>query len=114
MWRFVIFLQGAKMRLPLTSKLFRLTLGLCLVATLAFSATPTGLTSTGKVSLKSAGPLAFGPDGILFVGDSLGTAVVALDTQDNKAASNAPQVDIKGLNQKIAAMLGTSADQILI
>ena len=27
--------------------------------------------ATGKVELQSAGPLAFGPDGLLFVGDSL-------------------------------------------
>ena len=39
---------------------------------------------SGKVQLMSAGALAFGPDGILFVGDSVGGAVVAIDTATRK------------------------------
>src|SRR6187401_2613677 len=60
----------------------------------------------GKADLKSAGALAFGPDGVLFVGDSIGGAIVALDTQD-RAASEATAVEVVGLSEKIAAMLGT-------
>lgn len=63
--------------------------------------------------LKSAGVLAFGPDGVLFVGDSMGGSVHALETGDNKSAKAAP-LEVKGLNEKLAAMLGTTADQILI
>ena len=40
-------------------------------AAVAFSASEATLKS-GKADLKSAGPLAFGPEGILFVGDSAG------------------------------------------
>jgi hypothetical protein len=69
---------------------------------------------TGKATLKSAGPLAFGPDGILFVGDSLGASIVALDTGDKASKKSAAAVEIKGLNEKIAAALGTTADQIMI
>lgn len=36
---------------------------------------------SGKVQLQSAGALAFGPNGMLFVGDNLGGSVVAIDTQ---------------------------------
>src|SRR5438552_298479 len=68
----------------------------------------------GKADLKSAGQLAFGPDGILFVGDSMAGAVVAIDTGDTKSVVSAGKIDIKGINQKIAALLGTTADQILI
>jgi hypothetical protein len=57
--------------------------------------------------------MAFGPEGILFVGDSAGGAVYAFDTADTKAAK-AGAVEVKGLNEKIASMLGASADQILI
>jgi len=67
----------------------------------------------GKAELKSAGPLAFGPDGILFVGDSLGAAIFAIDTGDTKAASPA-SVEIKGINEKIAGLVGAAPDQILI
>src|SRR5262245_7165445 len=69
--------------------------------------------SKGKAELKSAGPLAFGPDGVLFVGDSLDGAIVALATEDTKPGKAQP-TDIKAVNEKIAALLGTTTDQILI
>lgn len=67
----------------------------------------------GKPDLKSAGVMAFGPDGILFVGDPLGASIFAFDTQDRTPAS-ARSVEIQGINEKIAALLGTAPDQILI
>jgi hypothetical protein len=84
---------------------------LALLATSA-QAEPQGM-STGKVELKSAGPLAFGPEGVLFVGDSADGSVVALSTGDTKPGK-APPADIKAVNEKIAALLGTAPDQILI
>lgn len=77
------------------------------------AASTNGLTP-GTVALRSAGPLAFGPDGILFIGDSLAGAVLAVDTRDTVEAKVAPAVDIKGINEKIAALLGTETRQILI
>src|SRR4026209_859018 len=68
----------------------------------------------GNPVLKSAGPLAFGPEGILFVADTKGAAVVAIATGDTKPASSAKLLKVEGVNQKIAALLGTSADQVLI
>ncbi len=67
----------------------------------------------GKAELKSTGPLAFGPDGILFASDTRAAAIVAIATGDTKPAGvNA--VKVEGINQKVAALLGTAADQILI
>jgi len=91
----------------------RLAAGMCCAAALAFGASTVAMTA-GKAQLKSAGPLAFGPDGILFVGDSVGAAIVALDVNDHTAAKSGGTVEIKGINEKIAAMLGTAADQITI
>jgi hypothetical protein len=68
----------------------------------------------GKVELKSAGALAFGPDGVLFVGDSVGGAVVALETNDRATVRTAPNIDVQGLDQKIAALVGVMPDEILI
>jgi len=68
----------------------------------------------GPVNLKSAGPLAFGPDGIIFVADAKAAAIIAVDTGDTKAASGGELLQAKGVNQKIASLLGTAADQILI
>jgi hypothetical protein len=68
----------------------------------------------GKPEFKSAGPLAFGPDGILFVADTKSAAVFAVATGDTKAAAGAKALKVEGINHKIAALLGTGADKILI
>jgi len=91
---------------------FRLAGVFCLTAALAFSAATSGM-KAGKAQLKSAGALAFGPDGVLFVGDSMGASIFALDTGDSKPGT-AAKIEVKGINEKIAAMLGTAPDQILI
>jgi len=85
----------------------------CLTAALTFGAA-TDILKAGKADLKSAGPLAFGPDGVLFVGDSTSAMVFALDTNDRTAAGGAVNISVAQVNQKIAAMLGTAADQILV
>jgi hypothetical protein len=84
------------------------------LSAIALAASSTASLKAGKAELKSAGVLAFGPDGVLFVGDSLGASIWALDTGDRVANKAAKPVDIKGINEKIAALLGTAPDQILI
>jgi len=68
----------------------------------------------GTPDIKSAGPLAFGPAGILFIGDTQSAAVFAIDTGDAKAAAKKSAVNVHGINEKIAAMLGTSTRDVLI
>lgn len=91
-----------------------LLMGLTVAAALT-AAEPMDTTSftPGKAALKSAGSLAFGPDGVLFVGDTAGASIFALDTAD-KTPKNSGAVDIGNINQKIAALLGTTPDQIQI
>ena len=86
---------------------------IALVSAMAFGAATDSL-KAGKANLKSAGPLAFGPDGVLFVGDTTGAQVVALDTADRIPNTGTVKIEVAGVNQKIAAMLGTAADQILV
>jgi hypothetical protein len=75
--------------------------------------------------LESAGVLAFGPDNVLFVGDTKGAAVHAFELrpaditpQTNVSLGNARTFEgrdlIGGIDRKLAALLGTSADQIVI
>ena len=96
---------------------FRITmcavLALVLCASVGVAADLTDSLKVGNADLKSAGSLAFAPDGVLFVGDSLGGMIFAIDTQD-RTASQAAAVDVPGLAGKIAAMLGTTADQIQV
>lgn len=68
----------------------------------------------GKPVIKSMGQLAFGPDGILFVADSKAAAVIAIATGDTKPAVGDKTLKVEGINQKIAGLLGTAAEQILI
>ena len=96
-----------------STKILTLALASTLIVAVAFCASSASMTM-GKAELKSAGQLAFGPDGILFVGDSMGGSIVAVDTGDRTAARSGGKIEVKGINQKIAAMLGTAPDQILV
>ena len=93
---------------------------LCLLAVSALVVSAAGIgyysatMKPGKADLKSAGVMAFGPDGILFVGDSAGAAIYALDTGDRAPLSKAAKFNISAINEKIAGMLGSTPDQILI
>jgi len=76
---------------------------------------PAALTDSlkeGNVELKSAGPLAFGPDGVIFVADPAAAAVYALATNDTKAGTG--DIRVPKLDEKVAARLGTSAGEITI
>lgn len=68
----------------------------------------------GKPDLRSAGALAFGPDGILFVGDSKGAAIFALDTGDTKGEKSKVRLKLGGLNTEVASLLKSSADNVVI
>jgi len=69
-----------------------------------------GLTK-GTPELKSATTMAFGPKGVLFVGDSAGATIFAIDTGDTKSAGN-KELNIEKLEGKIADTLGGGAVKI--
>ncbi|MEY2881651.1 MAG: hypothetical protein RLZZ15_4031 [Verrucomicrobiota bacterium] len=77
------------------------------------AAAPAGLT-VGTPALKSIGPLAFGPDGILFAADTKSAAIFAIATGDATSANSTQPFKIEAVNEKVAALLGTAPDQILI
>ncbi len=90
---------------------FALAVGLTSVG--AQQAGPAGMMS-GSVELESVGPIAFGPDGVLFVADSVGAAIVAIDTGDTAMGSGAAEINVENIDAKIAALVGTTPDQIMI
>lgn len=67
--------------------------------------------SPGPVKLKSAGPLSFGPSGVLFVGDAKAAKVYAINT-DDKEGSAVSTYDVDDLAGKVAAAYG--ADEATI
>jgi hypothetical protein len=89
-------------------------LGVCSMAAMAPGAEPTASLKKGTPDLKSAGALAFGPEGILFVGDTKGAALFAIDTGDRTRAAEKRAVEVKDLSGKVAAMLGTDPKQIAL
>jgi hypothetical protein len=68
----------------------------------------------GNPDVQSISSLAFGPDGILFIGDSKGAAIFAVDTKDKISTEKGQAVELKNVDQKIAALLGTEAKNISI
>ena len=68
----------------------------------------------GTPGIKSVGPLAFGPDGILFVGDNAGAAIFAIDVGDADAAHEELPINIDKLDTSLAAFLGCSRDDVHI
>lgn len=88
-----------------------------LALTLAPVAARAGLTSDmkeGKPAIKTMSQLAFGPEGVLFVADTKSAAVFAIATGDISATASSARITAEGVNQKIAALAGTAADQIVI
>src|SRR4051812_13151885 len=75
-----------------------------LLAWVAVGRADDGLTK-GTPELKSAGALAFGEKGILFIGDSAGATVYAIDTGDTKDAGK-KDLNVEKLESKIADTLG--------
>jgi hypothetical protein len=68
----------------------------------------------GKVELKSVGPMAFGPEGVLFVSDTKAATVYAIGTDDAKGDPAKVNLNIAGLNAKLAETLEVKPDQVNI
>jgi len=73
---------------------------------------PSAAAAAAGPQLESIGPLAFGPSGVLYVGDSIAGKIYALDLGAQATAGAPGTANVENINQKIAAMLGTDAAQI--
>src|SRR5262245_10372245 len=87
----------------------RFALTACAALALAIASTAradlTESLKTGGMDIKQAGPIAFAPDGVLFIGDTQQGAVYAVATGDTKGDASKVKVDVKGVDGQIAAML---------
>jgi len=99
----------ARTRLALTA-----LVGAALIVSSAQGAALTDSLKKGTPDLKAAGPLAFGPEGILFIGDPQGGALFAVATGDTRQESAPGTLKVEGVNEKIAGLLGTTPKDILI
>jgi hypothetical protein len=71
-----------------------------------------GSLERGTAAPLSISVIAFAPDGTLFLGDSKGAAVFAVETIEE--ASEPKPITMKDIESEIAARLGTEASEILI
>jgi hypothetical protein len=66
----------------------------------------------GPLAPQSLGVLAFGPNGVLFAADSQAAAIYAIELGDQATGGKAGAADVAGVDQKIAALLGTDAGAV--
>ena len=86
------------------------------VALLAASA-QADLTSSLKkqtVNLQSASALAFGPESVLFIGDSAAATIYAVATGDEATGDKKAPLSVENLESKIADMLGATPKDVVI
>ena len=83
---------------------------------MATAAAPTARTTAVAVgpALQSIGPIAFGQDGVLFAADPMGASVYALNLGTAARGAQAGTADVAGIDQKIAAVVGTDAANVRI
>ncbi|WP_437225222.1 hypothetical protein SH661x_003968 [Planctomicrobium sp. SH661] len=67
----------------------------------------------GNPEPQTASALAFGPDGILFIGDAQGATIYAVETSDAKSEGSLPET-LEGVDQQIAKALDTTFDVVKI
>ncbi|MEM8568117.1 MAG: hypothetical protein AAGF85_16770 [Bacteroidota bacterium] len=85
-----------------------------LILTLFLAISVSGQSKRGKPDIKSIGTLEFSETGTLFIGDSYGGVVYAIDLEDDEKSENAKGVSIADLEGQVAGLLGTSDDNVLI
>lgn len=68
----------------------------------------------GTPDIVSLSVLEFNKNGILFIGDSKAGVVFAIDLNDNKNSTNDKPLNVLDIESKLAGMLGTTAENIMI
>ncbi len=100
-------------------KLHYLIIACLAIVVMAFSVLPSTTSfkydlEKGSPAIKSMSKLSFGPDGILFIGDTKGAAVFAVNTNDAKSNNASGVVPVADVSKTIAESLGTSVDDVVI
>jgi hypothetical protein len=69
---------------------------------------------SGELDLRSAGSLAFGPEGILFVADSRSAAIHAIATADTTPVAFSKPLKLEALDRQLASMLGVPTEEVMV
>ena len=68
----------------------------------------------GRVDLRSAGPITFGPAGILFLADNAAATVFAVDVADPGPAGGAEPFDLADVDARVGSFLGCEPGDVVI
>src|ERR1700739_4767319 len=68
----------------------------------------------GRVSLRSAGPITFGPAGILFLADNAAAMVFAVDVADPGPEGGVAPFDLEDVDARVGSFLGCEPGDITI
>jgi hypothetical protein len=68
----------------------------------------------GTADIRSAGPITFGPEGIMFLADNVAAKVYAVDVADPGDAAGAEPFDLENVDARLASYLGCEIDDITI
>lgn len=90
----------------------------CAALVAATAGSPLTVRATGPAlagpQFSSIGPLAFGPNNVLFAADRQAATIFAVDLGAQASGSTEGVANVAGLQSKIAAMLGTARDEVTI
>jgi hypothetical protein len=96
----------------------RTCLRIAIVAALVFATAPAPTARVGAPvagpALTSVGPLTFGPNGVLLAADPMAATVYAINLDRQASGARTGTANVAGLDQKIAALLGTEPAGIRI
>ncbi|MCU0706449.1 MAG: hypothetical protein MUF18_21035 [Fimbriiglobus sp.] len=81
--------------------------------TVAAAANPTAGMSKGTPEFKAISALAFGPDGVLYVGDPMSGSITAIATGDTTSAG-ADDLTINDLGQAVGGLIGVEAKDAVV
>lgn len=100
-------------------KLYYLLIMCLAVVVTAFSVMPSSTSlkyslEKGSPAIESMSKLSFGPDGILFIGDTKSASIIALNTNDTKSNVQSGEVSVKDIGKVLAESLGTTSEDIVI
>ena len=68
----------------------------------------------GRVDLRSAGPITFGPAGILFLADNAAATVLAVDVADPGPAGGSEPFDLADVDARVGSFLGCEPADVVI
>ena len=68
----------------------------------------------GTPGIESVGPIAFGPDDVLFVADNVTANIFAIDVADDGDEGSVDAFDLDDLDTKLASFLGCDVDDVII